>query len=148
MPAIAKDAPKPSLTLDPIVARSLLAPVEDSRAAPRYRLDPGLDPAAGQRARLSIDVGKATMFAITGRIKRDPAPAGPLDPSHARLLGSRRDSGKVYGGGVSTNFRGVDVSATYQYSRVNADQGDTETFADGPGRSHSLRATARFRFKL
>ena len=30
-PALAKDDPGPSLSLDPIVARSLLAPVEDAR---------------------------------------------------------------------------------------------------------------------
>ena len=145
--ALAKD-PAPALSIDPVVARTLLAPVDDGPSVSAYRLDPGLDPATGQRARLSIDVGKATMFAITGRIKRDPAPVGPLDAGEARLLGPRHDSGKVYGGGVSTNIQGVDLSATYQYSKISAEQGDSEAARGTLGRSHSLRATARFRFKL
>src|SRR5689334_16941050 len=85
--------PAPSLSVDAIVARGLLAPVDDARSASDYRLDPGLEPSEGQRARLSIDVGKATMFAITGRLKREAAPTGPLDPGDARAMGQRRDSG-------------------------------------------------------
>lgn len=139
--------PAPSLSVDPIVARGLLAPVDDARSAADYRLDPGLEPSEGQRARLSIDVGKATMFAITGRLKREAAPTGPLDPGDARAMGQRRDSGKVYGAGVSTNVAGFDLSATYQYSKLSAEQGGSDTFAETPGRSHSLRATARLRFR-
>jgi hypothetical protein len=144
--ALGRD-PAPSLSIDPIVARGLLAPVDDARTASGYRLDPGLEPSDGQRARLSIGLGKATMFAITGRLKREAAPTGPLDPGNARAMGQRRDSGKVYGAGVSAVVRGVDLSATYQYSKISAEQGDADTFADTPGRSHSLRATARFRFR-
>ncbi len=146
--AFAKDAPTPSLSIDRIVARGLLAPVDDARAAPAYRLDPGLEPTGGEGARLSIDVGKATMFAITGRIKREPTPTGPLDSGHARTLSPRHDSSKVYGGGVSTSVHGVDLSASYQYSKIHADQGDSEAAEGTLGRSHSLRATARFRFRL
>ena len=138
--------PTPSLSIDPIVARGLLAPVDDARSASDYRLNPGAEPSDGQRAKLSIDVGKATMFAITGRLKREAAPTGPFDPGDVRALGQRRDSGKVYGAGVSTNVAGFDLSATYQYSKLSAEQGGSETFADTPGRSHSLRATARLRF--
>jgi len=145
--ALAKD-PAPTLSIDPIVARGLLSPVDDARTASGYRLDPGLEPSEGQRAKLSIEVGKATMFAITGRLKREAAPAGPLDPGDARALSPRRDGGKVYGGGVSAKVMGVDLSATYQYSKLSAEQGGSDTFVDTPGRSHSLRATARLRFRL
>ena len=149
-PALAKDPPKPSLTLDPIMARSLLAPVDDARAlAPAYRLDPGLEPASGQRARLSVEVGDSTLFAITGRLNRRPGPPGPLEAGHARALGLKRsDSGKVYGAGISRTIRGVDVSAAYQYSRLSDEQpGDGEAGIGGLGRSHSVRATARIRFR-
>lgn len=149
-PTQAKDAPKPSLSIDSIVARGLLAPVEDGRnPLSNYRLDPGPDPAAGQRARLSLEVGDATVFAITGRLNRQPVASGSLDPGHARVLGQRRDSGKIYGGGISSVIRGVEISGTYQYSKANADQArpDNEAFDNGPGRSHSVKATARIRFK-
>jgi len=150
VPAFAKDAPKPSLSIDPISARSLLAPVEDGRRlSPVYRLDPGLDPATGQRARLSLEVGDSTLFAITGRLSREASPTGPLNPGHARVVGQRRtDSGKVYGAGVAHTVRGIDLSATYQYSKISAEQpeSDAKLHDDGPGKSHSLRVTARIRF--
>jgi hypothetical protein len=146
-PASARDAPAAALSIDPIVARGLLAPVEEGAALSSYRLDPGLDPANGQRVRLSIDLGSATMFAITGRLQRLPAASGPLDSAHARLLGQHHDSGKIYGAGVSATFRGVDLSAAYQYSKLRAEQGDTDMLDGGPGRSHSLRATARLKFR-
>ena len=144
--AFAKDDP-PSLSIDPIVAHGLLAPIDEAATPSSYRLDPGPDPSGGQRAKLTFDLGKASLFAITGRIKREAAPTGPLDPGHARLLGQKRDSGKVYGAGVSGTFHGIDLSATYQYSKISAEQGDSDTVADGPGRSHSLRATARLHFR-
>lgn len=150
-PALAKDDPRPSLSIDPIVAHTLLAPVEEARSpTAAYRLDPLGQAAVGQRARLSIDVGDATLFAITGKLNRQRAPAGPLDGSHARALGQRRDSGKVYGVGLTHNVRGVDLGATYQYSKLGAEQADSESRLrdDGPGKSHSLRATARIRFRL
>jgi hypothetical protein len=146
-PALAREKPQPSFSIDPIVARSLLAPVDDGAESRRaYRLDPGLDPAGGERARLSLDLGDATMFAITGRLQRRSVASGPLESRDARALGQYRDSGKVYGAGVSANLHGVDVSATYQYSKLRSEQGETESVAGGPGRSHSLRATARLRF--
>ena len=150
-PVAAKDPPKPNLSLDPIVARSLLAPVDDARGqAGAYRLDPGLDPASGQRARLSVELGKSTLFAITGRLSRQPGPPGPLDAGHAKALGIKRpDSGKVYGGGVSGKLGGFDVSATYQYSKISAEAPIDDSLArgDGPGKSHSLRGTMRIRFR-
>lgn len=148
-PASARDKPRPSLSLDPITARTLLAPVEDARASvPGYRLDPNAQ-AAGQRARLSIDLGDATLFAIGGKLNRPPAPTGPLDGGHARALGQRRDSGKVYGVGITRNVRGFDLGATYQFSKLSAEQPDSDSQLrdGGPGRSHSLRATARIRFR-
>jgi hypothetical protein len=149
-PALAKDKPKPSLSIGPVSARSLLAPVEEMRGmpVPAYRLDPIGEAASGQRARLSLEFGDATVFAITGRLERLPTTSGPLDASHARALGQRRDSGKVYGAGVSRKIGGVDLSATYQYSKISAEQPETdaERHDNGPGRSHSLRATARIRF--
>jgi hypothetical protein len=48
---------------------------------------------------------------------------------------------------VTGNFRGVDLSATYQYSKLRSEQGESDSFADGPGKSHSVRATARIRFR-
>lgn len=150
-PVAAKDAPQPSLSLDPIVARSLLAPVEEARGqAGAYRLNPGLEPSAGQRVRLSVDVGVSTLYAITGRLSRQPGPPGPLDAGHAKALGLKRpDSGKVYGAGVSRTIRGVDLSATYQYSKISAEQPEHDSLAgsDGPGKSHSLRGTMRIRFR-
>lgn len=149
-PALAKDDPRPSLSLDPIVAHNLLAPIEEARnPPPAYRLDPNGEAASGQRARLSLDLGDATLFAITGKLNRQPAPAGPLDGSHARALGQRRDSGKVYGVGVTRNVRGFDLGAAYQFSKLSAEQPDSDSQLrdGGPGRSHSLRATARIRFR-
>ena len=147
--AIARDTPKQSFSIDPIVAPNLLAPVEVDRGnISAYRLDPGLEPSSGQRARLSIEVGDSTLYAITGRLARSPRAIGPLAPADARVLGPRRvDGGKVYGGGISHNVGGVDVSASYQYSKLHADEGETEAKGGAPGRSHSLRATARIRFK-
>lgn len=147
-PAIAEDPAPPSLTIEPIVARDLLSPMMDPRAR-AYRLGPGNDRAAGRRARISIDLGKSTLFAITGRLTRQPVPTGALDPGHARALGQRRDSGKVYGAGVARSVRGVDLSATYQYSKIGSAQPGpvSEAGNDGPGKSHSLQATARIRFR-
>ena len=149
-PALARDKPKPRLAIDPVTARTLLAPVEDARVPGiGYRLDPGLGPASGPRVRLSLEVGESTVFAITGRLTRQPGPPGPLDSGHAKALGLKRtDSGKVYGMGVSRTVNGVDLSATYQYSKLRDEQAsDSEARIDGPGRSHSLRATARIRFR-
>ncbi len=149
--AQAKDAPKPSLSIEPIVARTLLAPVDDAgKAAAGYRLDPGIEPASGKRAKLSVEVGDSTVYAISGRLERRPGPPGPIDPGHAGALGMKRsDSGKVYGAGISRKVGGVDVSATYQYSKISAENpaGDVLARGDGPGKSHSLRGTMRIRFR-
>jgi hypothetical protein len=151
VPALAKDPPKPGLSIDPIVARTLLAPVDEAPGqGGSYRLDPGLEPASGKRARLSLEVGESTLYAITGRLSRQPGPPGPLDAGHAKALGIKRpDSGKVYGAGITRKVGGVDVSATYQYSKISAENpgGDDLARGDGPGKSHSLRGTMRIRFR-
>ena len=150
IPALAKD-PKPSLSIDRIAARNLLAPVEDENAQlPRYRVDPGGDAAVGKRARLSIPMGGSTLFAITGKLTRRAETSGPLDERHAQVLGQRRSgSGKVYGAGIERSRGGVEFVAAYQYSKLRAEdpQFDGRANADGLGRSHSVRATARIRFR-
>lgn len=150
-PVAAQEAPKgPSVAIEAIEARNLLAPIEEARSnAPGYRLSPGPDPAFGQGAKLSMEVGDATLFAITGRLNRPPSAYGPLDSGHARAFLQRRDSGKVYGGGISRNVGGLELSATYQYSKVTAGESkpDNQAWDDGPGKSHSLRGSLRVRFR-
>ena len=140
----------PILSVGPIIARNLLAPIEEVRGPPAaYRLDPTGQAAIGQRARLSIDVGEATLFVISGRLNRQAAPIGSLDASHTRAISQRRDSGKVYGAGVAHSISGVNLSATYQYSKIGSGQPgpDSEAGDVGPGKSHSLQAMARIRFQ-
>ena len=56
------------------------------------------------------------------------------------------DSGRVYGAGVERRVGPVDLSATYQYSRIGAGE-EGDSLSDGHAKSHSLRATARIRFR-
>lgn len=148
--ASAQDKPRsPSLAIEPIVARNLLAPIEEKGSPPPvYRVDQAIE-ADGHRARLNVPVGDSTLFAITGKLTRRPDALGPLDERHAKALGQRRTDSKVYGAGIERNLGGVDLSATYQYSKLRAEQPQYEGQArtDGMGRSHSLRATARIRFR-
>jgi hypothetical protein len=115
-PAIAKDNP-PSLSIDPVVARGLLSPIDEAATPSSYRLDPGPEPSGGQRAKLTLDLGKASLFRdhrphqARGRADRS-AGSGPCPPAW-----QKRDSGKVYGRGVSSTFHGIDLSATYQTAR-------------------------------
>ena len=143
---------------------SLLSPVQETRPAPSLRLSDidaeraGLlqepawrlerdgDPVTGKRAKLSVPVGSTTVFALGGKLARRTGSTLP-DPIEgpAPLAGRKMDSGKVYGAGVERRVGPVDVSATYQYSRISADEA-----GDGGGdraKSHSLRATARIRFR-
>lgn len=146
-PATADDNAKASLTIDPIVARDLLSPIADPPVH-AYRLTPRLDQATGKGLKLRIDVGGSTLFAITGRLSRRPVPTGSLDPIHARALGQKSEGGKIYGAGIARNVGGVDISATYQYSKVGAAQSEpSESGVAGPGKSHSLQAAARIRFR-
>ena len=149
--AAAKDKPKPALSIDPVAARTLLAPVEVDRPArpeaPSYRVGDVADQATGKRAKLSVPIGDTTLFAIGGKLTRRQRPGPPNLPADA--FSSRKDSGKVYGAGVERRIGPVDLSATYQYSKVTAEHPDIEGAAriSSGERSHSLRATARIRFR-
>jgi hypothetical protein len=151
-PALAKDkAKRPSLAIEPIGARDLLSPAEPRaklRPEPSYRLTPTGEFASGERARLSVDLGDTTLFAITGKLdRRRQQASGSLDPPPSTAIVRRKpDSSRVYGAGVQRQIGPVDVSATYQYSKVNAERSQSELNLANP-RSHSVRATARIRFR-
>ena len=162
--AFAAGKPKPSISVEPVTARNLLAPVEPQLRPQGRSLFAGIEKeglaedhsyrvgnlgeqAVGKRAKLSVAVGDTTVFAITGKLARAPQ-AGPADP-RLNGLSSRKDSGKVYGAGVERRVGPVDLSATYQFSKVTAEHPDIDGAASisSGGRSHSLRATARIRFR-
>jgi hypothetical protein len=162
--AFAKDPPA-SLSIAPIRGSSLLSPVEETRPAPSLRLSiidaerAGLleepawrlerdgDPVTGKRARLSVPVGSTTVFALGGKLARRTGSTLP-DPAEGPtpLAGRKMDSGRVYGAGVERRVGPFDVSAAYQYSRVSAGEAG-DAVGSGHARSHSLRATARIRFR-
>jgi len=147
--ALASD--QPQLSIEPLVARNLLAPLEEERPArsdaQSYRLGEVGEQAAGRGARLTLPVGDTTVFAITGKLQpRNRSASGDL---RNFSLSSRRESGKVYGAGIERRVGPVDLSATYQFSKVTAGHPEVENAAriSSGGRSHSLRATARIRFR-
>lgn len=152
-PAIAEPKPAPpALAFELIRADSLLSHAEpdwklslteSELAAPirTYRLGPAGD-AYGQRARISVELGDTTVFAIGGTLGRRDW-SGPPDPVDG--FRGRRASGKIYGGGIERSIGRVELSAIYQYNRVNPDRSDPRLHMDNP-RSHSVRATARIRF--
>lgn len=163
-PALAKGPPA-SLNIAPITGSSLLSPIEEKRPAPSLRLSiidaerAGLleepawrlerdgDPVTGKRAKLSLPVGSTTVFAIGGKLTRRTGSTLPDPVEGPSGTASRKmDSGRVYGAGVERRVGPVDLSATYQYSRISA--GETgDSLSDGHAKSHSLRATARIRFR-
>ncbi len=150
-PAIAQDKSKrPSLTIEPIGARDLLSHAEPrTTRSPSYRLQPVGELVTGERARLSVDVGDTTLFAITGRLdRRERAQMpGPIEPPQGMAVVRRKpESSRVYGAGVQRRIGPVDVSATYQYSKVNPERSQSDLNLADP-RSHSIRATARIRFR-
>jgi hypothetical protein len=148
----ADKAPHPKLAVEPISARSLLAPAEPDwklSLTPSEELDRPqsyrigeLPDATGARAKLSVEVGATTLFAIAGRLRRSEAP-GRREPFDLR----QKSSGKVYGAGIERRVGAVELGATYQYSKAVTDRQETDTGLrfDNP-RSHSVRATARIRF--
>jgi hypothetical protein len=172
-PAFAKDNPdkrQPSLTIEPIVARGLLAPAEPLTTirAPRlsvidaeregliepppYRLEHEGDTVTGKRARLSVAVGDTRLFAVSGKLSRRERP-GPADATDGhRALGPRKlESGRIYGGGVERTLGRIDLSATYQYSHINGADLDPTTDGDAMGidqkhKSQSVQLKARLRF--
>lgn len=174
-PAIARDKgqqPLPRLAIEPIIARGLLAPAEpqnliraprlsliDAERAglvepPPYRLEREGNSVTGKRARLSVAVGDTRLFALGGKLSRRERPGLPdaIDGSRANALGSRKlESGRLYGGGVERTLGPVDLSAAYQYSRINGAQLDPTSDPsamriDDKNKSHSMQVRARLRF--
>jgi hypothetical protein len=173
-PGFSRDKPdklSPKLELQPVIASNLLAPAEPptTRQVPRllltdversgllepppYRLERDGDFVTGKRAKLSIAVGDTRLFAVGGKLSRRERP-GPdaIEASRSNPLGPRRlESGRLYGGGLERSFGPVDLSGTYQYSRINGAAldptgADDALRIDDKGKSHSLRIRARIRF--
>jgi hypothetical protein len=173
-PGFAKDhdgESLPKLIFEPITAHNLLAPVDtlttnSSRLhilnvepsglvePPPYRLERDGDLVTGNRARLSVAVGETRLFAVSGKLARRerPGPPDPVDVGRTSALGPRRlESGRLYGGGIERTFGPVDLSAAYQYSRINgADLDPTSDESamqiDDKSTSHSFMLRARMRF--
>jgi hypothetical protein len=170
-PAFAK-GPKPSFTIEPIIARNLLAPADLPRNAwaprlsmidveraglvepPPYRLEREGDAVAGKRARLSVAIGETRVFAMGGRLSRRerPGPPDAGETSRATTLASRRlESGRLYGAGLERTFGAINVVAAYQYSRINGAELDPTSDnavmrIDDKSQSHSLMLSARLSF--
>ena len=165
-PAAAREAPKgPSIAIDAIEARGLLSTIEEERAPPSlrlsiidaeraglleepaWRLDRDGDPATGKRAKISVPVGSTTVFAVSGKLNRRTGSTMP-DPVEGPMpLTSRKmDGGRIYGAGVERIIGPFEVSAAYQYSRIS-DAGGDDSMLERRAHSHSVRATARIRFK-
>jgi len=174
-PGLAKDKSsklQPKLELRPIIASNLLAPAEPQtgprsprlslidveRAGllqpPPYRLDREGDAVTGKRAKLSVAVGDTRFFAVSGTLSRRerPGPPDAAGASRATALGPRKlESGRLYGGGLERAFGPVNVSAAYQYSRINGAQldptsDDAGTRIDDKRKSQSVQVRARLRF--
>lgn len=173
-PAFAKDKstnPEPRLELQPIVASNLLAPAEPltitrtprlslidiERAGlvepPPYRLEREGDVVTGKRAKLSVALGDTRLFAVSGKLSRRERP-GPdaLDASRSDPFGPRKlESGRLYGGGVERTVGPVDLSAAYQYCRINgadldSNLSDGAVDIDDRHTSQSVQLRARLRF--
>ncbi len=167
-PATAQDsARRPSFAIEPIVADGLLSTVEEQRPAPSlrlsiidaerdgllqpspWRLDREGDPVTGKRAKLSVPIGSTTVFALGGKLARRTGSTLPDPVEGPTPLASRKmDSGRVYGAGIERRVGPFELGASYQYSRIRSTNGDDGMAAtDGRARSHSVRATARIRFR-
>ena len=173
-PALSRDQSdklSPKLELQPIIAPNLLAPAEPPIGLqsprlllidverngllepPPYRIEREGDFVTGKRAKLSIAVGDTRLFAVGGKLSRRERP-GPdaIEPGRSNPLAARRlESGRLYGGGLERSFGRVDLSANYQYSRINGAEldpigADDALRIDDKGKSHSLQVRARIRF--
>lgn len=171
-PAFAKDKsndPQPRFELQPITAANLLAPAEPLTLVrpprlsvidaerdglvepPPYRLERDGDAVTGKRAKLSIGVGNTRLFALSGKLSRRERP-GPDAVDGDRALGPRKlESGRLYGGGVERSFGPIDLSATYQYSRINGADLDPASDSaaldiDSKHKSQSVQLRAQLRF--
>ena len=157
-PAFAQPAPAtPVLSIEQVSSPRLLGafdlvnahatpdPAESSRAE-RYRLDPPPGAATGKRAKLSIAIGKSTLFAIAGKASRNRArPALELT---AGVASRPSGGGKSYGAGIERRIGKFELGAVYQYSKIAAEQADVANAPRLDGdKSHNLRATARIRFR-
>jgi len=170
-PGFAKDTAQAKLEFQPIFASYLLAPAEpqtsprpprvsllDAERAgllepPPYRLDREGDTVTGKRAKLSVAVGNARVFAVSGKLSRRERLGSPdAGEASANVLGPRKlESGRLYGGGLERKFGPVDLSAAYQYSRINGAQLDPTSDDDALGiddksQSHSVQVRAQIRF--
>lgn len=174
-PGFAKDnigKVQPKLEVQPIFASDLLAVAEPrvDRRTPRfslidaersgliepppYRLEREGDAVTGKRAKLSVAVGTTRFFALSGKLSRRerPGPTDAVDASRTNALGSRKlESGRLYGGGIERSFGRIDISAAYQYSRINGAQLDPASAADtlridDSGKSHGVQLRAELRF--
>ena len=165
-PAAAREPPKgPSVAIGAIEARGLLSTIEEQRAPPSprlsiidaeraglleepaWRLERDGDPATGKRAKVSLPIGSTTVFAISGKLNRRTGPTMP-DPVEGPvpLTDRKMDSGRVYGGGIERRVGPFELSAAYQYSRIS-DAGGDDGMLERRAHSHSVRATARIRFR-
>lgn len=174
-PGFAKDnigKVQPQLEVQPIFASDLLAIAEPrpDRRTPRfslidaersglveqppYRLEREGNAVTGKRAKLSIAVGTTRFFALSGKLSRRERPGPPeaVEFSRTNVLGPRKlESGRLYGGGVERRFGPVDVSAAYQYSRINGAELNPASLAntmriDDSGKSHGVQLRAQLRF--
>ena len=129
-------------------APAIADPASDPADANRhYRLDPPPGGATGKRARLSVSIGKSTLFAIAGKANRSRArPAPELSTG----IAPRQSGGsKSYGAGIERRLGAFEVGAVYQYSKIAAEQADVANASrlGGGEKSHNVRATARIRFR-
>lgn len=157
-PALAQSAPAtPVLSIEQVSSPRLLgnfdlanAPATNgtmgsTRADRHYRLDPPPGGTTGKRAKLSVAIGKSTLFAIAGKMDRGRARLAP-----ELTAGAPRQSGggKTYGAGIERRVGAFELGALYQYSKVGADQPETTNTPRLTGdKSHNMRATVRIRLR-
>ena len=154
-----QSAAAPSLSIDDASAPRLLSAIDlaashadhragsiSTRADRFYRIEPGPEAATGKRAKLSVAVGSATLFAIAGKLERNKAQAAP--ELNAGVARRQPGGGKVYGAGIERRLGKFELGAVYQYSKLTADQPETTSAPRLSGdKSHNLRATLRVRFR-
>ena len=159
-PAAAQSAPAtPSLSIEQVSSPRLIGAFDlanppgpadpggsvSTRGERQFRLDPPPGGATGKRAKLSVAIGKSTLFAIAGKVNRNRARLAP-----ELTAGAPRQSGggKTYGAGIERRVGAFELGALYQYSKISADQAETTDARFGGGdKSHNVRATLRVRFR-
>ena len=112
----------------------------------QFRLDPPPGTATGKRAKLSVAIGKSTLFAIAGKADRNRR--RPPPELTAGTASRQSGGGKTYGAGIERRLGKFELGALYQYSKVAADQPETTTAPRLTGdKSHNVRATVRIRLR-